>query len=89
MRPQRFRLTIDISPRGECALQWLKQAISPVLEIGAAPMEALRERQKALRAALAENRRSTRTLEQAEERRQARAWRLTPWLRNVVLILYI
>ena len=59
-----------------------------MLEIGAAPMEALRERQKALRAALAENRRSTRTLEQAEERRQARAWRLTPWLRNVVLILY-
>ena len=51
-------------------------------------MEALRERQKAIRAALAENKRSTRALEQAEERRQARAWRFTPWLRNVILILY-
>ena len=51
-------------------------------------MEASRERQKAIRAALAENRRSMRALEKAEERRKEKLWKFTPWLRNVVLILY-
>ena len=50
-------------------------------------MDALRERQRAVRAALAENRRAVRLAEKAEEKRRAKIWRITPWLRNVVLIL--
>ena len=39
-------------------------------KLGSVQMEASRERQKAIRAALAENRRSMRALEKAEERRK-------------------
>ena len=52
-------------------------------------MDALRERQKAIRAALVENRRAMRIAEKAEEERRAKIWRITPWLRNVIMILYL
>ena len=65
-----------------------EQACQLRATLGSVRMEASRERQKAIRAALAENRRSTRALEKAEEKRKERLWKFTPWLRNVVLILY-
>lgn len=52
-------------------------------------MDSLLERQRANRAALAENRRAMRSEEKAEEQRRAKIWRVTPWLRNVILILYV